>query len=98
MKRREDTNSCQANVLGCGAEKTSRGQIRSRCLQSAEQSQVVLDIAAKRYTLDVILEYSLFSTAIKLCSLDVILEYSKARIREEKTSAEHTTSTAARSM
>ena len=43
-----------------------RRQIRSRCLHSADQSQVVLDIATKLYTLDVLLEYSLFSTAIKL--------------------------------
>ena len=28
--------------------------------------------------------------ATKLCTLDVILEYSKTRIREEKTSTEHT--------
>ena len=63
----------------------------------ADQSQVVLDIATKLYTLDAILEYSLFSTAIKpLYSLDVILEYSKARIREEKFSTEHTTSKTAR--
>ena len=55
---------------------------------SADQSQVILDIATKLYTLDVILEYRLFSTAIKLNSLDVILEYSKARIREEKVSTE----------
>ena len=48
-------------------------QIRSRCLHSADKSQVVLDIATKLYTLDVILEHSLFSTAIKLYSLDVIL-------------------------
>ena len=55
---------------------------------SADQSQVVLDIATKLYTLDVILKYRLFSTAIKLYSLDVILEYIKARIREKKFSTE----------
>ena len=49
-----------------------------RCLNSADQSQVVLDIATKLYALHVTLEYSLFSTAIKLYSLDAILEYSKA--------------------
>ena len=53
-------------------------------------------MAIKLYTLDVILEYRLFSTAIKLYSLNVILEYSKARIREEKNSTEHTTSKTAR--
>ena len=33
----------------------------------------IISIATKLYTLDVILEYGLFSTAIKLYSLDVIL-------------------------
>ena len=51
----------------------------------------VFDIDTKLYTLDVILEYSLFSTAKKLYSLDVILDYRKARIREEKFSTERTT-------
>ena len=44
-------------------------------IHSADQSQVVLNIAIKLYnTLDVILEDSLFSRTIKLYSLDVILE------------------------
>ena len=68
-------------------------QIRSRYLHSADQSQVVLDIATKLYALDVILECSVLDTATKLYALDVILEYSsKARIRKEITSTEDTTS------
>ena len=48
--------------------------MRSRRFHSADQSQVVLDIASKLYMVDVTLEYS-----------------SKARIREEITSTDDTT-------
>ena len=69
-------------------------QIRSRYLHSADQSQVVLDIITKLYALDVILEYSVLDVVTKLYTLDVILYYSssEARIREEITSTEDTTS------
>ena len=58
-----------------------------------EYKQFVLDITTKLYTLDAILfnrVQFVLDVATKLCTLDVILEYSKTRIREEKTSTEHT--------
>ena len=59
---------------------------------SADQSRFVSDIATKLYTLDVRLrvQFVLDIVATKLYTLDVMLEYSKARIREGKSSNEHT--------
>ena len=70
-----------------------------------EYKQFVLDITTKLYRVQAVCfrhnHQTLYArcntrvqfvldVATKLCTLDVILEYRKTRIREEKTSTEHT--------